>query len=64
MTAVRDSRGPDDPRLLFGGDGWKAFIDGVKTDEFTLDSNSQMTSSQRLWPGGEGHGRAARSVRR
>jgi hypothetical protein len=34
MIAVRDSKDPDGPKLLFTCDEWKAFIGGVKMGEF------------------------------
>jgi Domain of unknown function (DUF397) len=34
--AVRDSKDPDGPRLVFTPDEWQAFVAGVKTGEFDL----------------------------
>ncbi|MDA0635454.1 DUF397 domain-containing protein [Nonomuraea sp. MCN248] len=34
MIAVRDSKNPDGPKLLFTCDEWKVFIGGVKMGEF------------------------------
>jgi len=36
FIAVRDSKTPNGPILLFPRTGWKAFLDGVKTGEFDL----------------------------
>ncbi len=33
-VAVRDTKNPDAAMLLFTGDEWKAFIEGVKAGEF------------------------------
>lgn len=33
-VAVRDSKHPEGPELLFAPTGWRAFIDGVKTGRF------------------------------
>ncbi|MBP2705139.1 DUF397 domain-containing protein [Microbispora sp. RL4-1S] len=35
-VAVRDSKDPEGPRLLFTPTEWEAFIDGVKGGEFDL----------------------------
>lgn len=35
-VAVRHSKNPDGPRLLFTTDEWEAFLDGVKGGEFDL----------------------------
>ena len=35
-VAVRDSKDPDGPRLLFVPDEWRAFVAGVKAGEFDL----------------------------
>lgn len=35
-VAVRDSKDPDGPKLLFTEAEWKAFVSGVKADEFDL----------------------------
>ncbi|MFF0307172.1 DUF397 domain-containing protein [Streptosporangium sp. NPDC004379] len=32
--AVRDSKDPDGPVLRFGGDGWRAFLEGVRAGAF------------------------------
>ncbi|MED7925893.1 DUF397 domain-containing protein [Nonomuraea sp. LP-02] len=34
VVAVRDSKDPDGPKLLFTRDEWKAFIGGVMDGEF------------------------------
>ncbi|MGA5757774.1 DUF397 domain-containing protein [Nonomuraea bangladeshensis] len=34
VVAVRDSKNPDGPKLLFTHDEWKAFIGGVMDGEF------------------------------
>ncbi|MCF6473868.1 DUF397 domain-containing protein [Nonomuraea sp. MG754425] len=34
VIAVRDSKDPDGPKLLFTRDEWKAFIGGVMDGEF------------------------------
>jgi Domain of unknown function (DUF397) len=34
--AVRDSKDPEGPKLLFTAGEWEAFIDGVKGGEFDL----------------------------
>ncbi|GLW96992.1 DUF397 domain-containing protein [Microtetraspora sp. NBRC 16547] len=34
VIAVRDSKDPDGPRLLFTPAEWRAFVDGVKDGEF------------------------------
>ncbi|MEU4234986.1 DUF397 domain-containing protein [Nonomuraea sp. NPDC026600] len=38
VVAVRDSKDPDGPKLLFTADEWRAFIGGVKTGEFNTSS--------------------------
>ncbi|GGR39156.1 hypothetical protein GCM10010497_47870 [Streptomyces cinereoruber] len=30
LVPVRDSKVPDGPALVFGGDAWASFVDGVK----------------------------------
>ena len=35
-SAVRDSKDPDGPRLVFTPDEWRAFVAGVKSGEFDL----------------------------
>ena len=35
-VAVRDSKDPDGPRLVFTPDEWQAFAAGVKAGEFDL----------------------------
>ena len=34
VVAVRDSKNPDGPKLLFTPTQWKTFVGGVKTGEF------------------------------
>jgi len=34
VVAVRDSKSPDGPKLLFTPTQWKSFVSGVKTGEF------------------------------
>jgi hypothetical protein len=34
--AVRDSKNPDGPALIFTGDEWDAFVGGAKDGEFDL----------------------------
>ncbi|MEW9527365.1 DUF397 domain-containing protein [Microbispora sp. NPDC049125] len=34
--AVRDSKNPDGPKLMFTSTEWEAFLDGVKEGEFDL----------------------------
>ncbi|GIH68942.1 DUF397 domain-containing protein [Sphaerimonospora thailandensis] len=34
--AVRDSKNPEGPKLLFTNGEWEAFVDGVKGGEFDL----------------------------
>ncbi|GAA1701914.1 DUF397 domain-containing protein [Nonomuraea bangladeshensis] len=36
VVAVRDSKDPDGPKLLFTHDEWKAFIGGVMDGEFDI----------------------------
>lgn len=36
IVAVRDSKDPSGPALLFTPDEWRAFLDGVRSDEFDL----------------------------
>jgi hypothetical protein len=36
MVAVRDSKNPDGPKLVFTPSEWKAFLGGVRTGEFDL----------------------------
>ncbi|MFF4779479.1 DUF397 domain-containing protein [Microtetraspora fusca] len=38
VIAVRDSKDPDGPKLLFTSSEWRAFIGGVKNGEFDPDS--------------------------
>jgi hypothetical protein len=33
-TAVRDSKNPDSPPLIFTGDEWDAFLEGAANGEF------------------------------
>jgi hypothetical protein len=35
-VAVRDSKDPDGPKLIFAADQWLAFTGGVKAGEFDL----------------------------
>jgi hypothetical protein len=35
-VAVRDSKDPDGPKLIFAADQWVAFAGGVKAGEFDL----------------------------
>ncbi|MER5644456.1 DUF397 domain-containing protein [Streptosporangium sp. NPDC002524] len=34
VVAVRDSKDPEGPKLLFTPAGWRTFVDGVKIGEF------------------------------
>ncbi|MEU8385526.1 DUF397 domain-containing protein [Streptosporangium sp. NPDC048865] len=34
LVAVRDSKDPEGPKLLFAPAGWNAFLDGVKAGGF------------------------------
>ncbi|GII93552.1 DUF397 domain-containing protein [Sinosporangium siamense] len=36
IVAVRDSKNPDGPALVFSPDEWKAFLGGAKGGEFDL----------------------------
>jgi hypothetical protein len=36
VVAVRDSKDPDGPKLIFAADQWLAFTGGVKAGEFDL----------------------------
>ncbi|XVU25830.1 DUF397 domain-containing protein [Actinoplanes sp. CA-054009] len=36
MTAVRDSKNPDGPALIFTAAEWDAFVGGVKDGEFNV----------------------------
>ncbi|GAT65361.1 regulator [Planomonospora sphaerica] len=36
VVAVRDSKDPDGPKLLFTPTEWRAFVGGVKVGEFDL----------------------------
>jgi hypothetical protein len=36
VVAVRDSKNPDGPKLLFTPAEWRAFVGGVKAGEFDL----------------------------
>lgn len=36
IVAVRDSKNPDGPTLVFTHSEWNAFVLGAKDDEFTL----------------------------
>jgi hypothetical protein len=35
-TAVRDSKHPDGPRLVFSAEGWQDFLVGVQDGDFDL----------------------------
>jgi len=35
IVAVRDSKDPDGPALVFTPEEWLAFLDGVRADEFS-----------------------------
>lgn len=37
IYAVRDSKNPNGPKLLFNRTEWKAFLDGAKAGEFDYD---------------------------
>jgi len=36
VVAVRDSKNPEGPALVFAPQEWRAFLDGVRADEFSL----------------------------
>jgi Domain of unknown function (DUF397) len=36
IVAVRDSKDPDGPKLVFSPDEWQAFTAGVRSGEFDL----------------------------
>ena len=36
IVAVRDSKNPEGPALVFTPQEWRAFLDGVRADEFSL----------------------------
>lgn len=36
VVAVRDSKNPEGPALVFTPQEWRAFLDGVRADEFSL----------------------------
>ena len=36
IVAVRDSKDPEGPALVFAPQQWRAFLDGVRADEFSL----------------------------
>ena len=36
MVAVRDSKNPDGPRLIFSHDEWRAFVAAVRAGELDL----------------------------
>jgi hypothetical protein len=36
VAAVRDSKNPDGPKLLFSSTEWKAFVSSIKAGEFDL----------------------------
>ncbi|MFC4589171.1 DUF397 domain-containing protein [Sphaerisporangium corydalis] len=40
MVAVRDSKNPDSPVLLYTESEWQAFINGAKNGEFDITSLS------------------------
>lgn len=35
LTAVRDSKDPDDGMLAFGNSAWGQFLDGIRSGAFT-----------------------------
>ncbi len=35
-VAVRDSKDPDGPRLYFGPEAWRGFVNGVREGDFDL----------------------------
>ncbi|MFF0306521.1 DUF397 domain-containing protein [Streptosporangium sp. NPDC004379] len=36
VVAIRDSKDPDGPKLLFSPADWRAFVGGVKAGEFDV----------------------------
>ena len=36
LVAVRDSKNPEGPALVFTPQEWRAFLNGVRADEFSL----------------------------
>ena len=36
IVTVRDSKNPEGPALVFTPQEWRAFLDGVRADEFSL----------------------------
>jgi hypothetical protein len=36
VVAVRDSKNPEGPALVLTAQEWRAFLDGVRADEFSL----------------------------
>jgi predicted secreted Zn-dependent protease len=36
IVAVRDSKNPEETALVFTQQEWRAFLDGVRADEFSL----------------------------
>lgn len=40
-VALRDSKNPDGPQLVFTPDEWRAFVAGVKAGEFDLSLSSR-----------------------
>ena len=36
VVAVRDSKNPEGPALVFTPEEWRAFLDGVRAQEFSL----------------------------
>jgi hypothetical protein len=36
VVAVRDSKNPEETALVFTPQEWRAFLDGVRADEFSL----------------------------
>jgi hypothetical protein len=36
IVAVRDSKNPEGPALVFTPQEWRAFLNGVRADEFSL----------------------------
>jgi hypothetical protein len=37
VVAVRDSKNPEGSALVFAPQDWRAFLEGVRADEFSLD---------------------------
>jgi hypothetical protein len=36
IVAIRDSKDREEPALVFTPDEWRAFVDGVRADEFDI----------------------------